>query len=66
MENFHYCSTEIEQGNKCLKQCNHCATHFHKLECDRREEDLLEWVESRKGLSTPMYSEDGFEGEVEK
>lgn len=36
------------------------------LECDRREEDLLEWVENKKGLSIPMYSEDGFEGEIER
>jgi hypothetical protein len=24
------------------------------------------WVENNKGLSIPMYSEDGFEGEIER
>ena len=50
MEKFYYCSSEIEMRDKCLKQCEYCITYFHKLECDRREEDLLEWVENNKGL----------------
>ena len=66
MEKFYYCSEQIEMRDMCKQQCNYCATYFHKLECDRREEDLKEWVENNKGLSIPMYSEDGFEGEIER
>lgn len=66
MEKFYYCQSEIEFRDKCQKQCNHCKTYYYPLEQERKMEDLKEWVESNKGLSIPMYSEDGFEGEIER
>lgn len=64
-EKFYYCQSEIEFRDKCQKQCNHCKTYYYPLEQERKMEDLKEWVENRKGLSIPMYSENGFDGEIE-
>ena len=58
MEKFYYCSEQIEMRDMCKQQCNYCATYFHKLECDRGEEYLKEWVENIKN-SKPL--EAGFQ-----
>ena len=66
MEKFYYCQSEIEFREKCKQACDHCKIYYYPLEQERKMEDLKEWVENNKGLSIPMYSEDGFEGEIER
>ena len=66
MEKFYYCQRDVEGQSKCIEQCNHCKIYYYPLEQERKMEDLKEWVENNKGLSIPMYSEDGFEGEIER
>lgn len=66
MERYYYCQSEIEFREKCKKACDHCKIYYYPLEQERKMEDLKEWVENNKGLSIPMYSEDGFEGEIER
>lgn len=65
-EKFYYCQSETEFREKCKHQCNHCKIYYYPLEQERKMEDLKEWVENNKGLSIPMYSKDGFEGEIER
>lgn len=66
MEKFYYCQRDVEGQSKCKQACDHCKIYYYPLEQERKMEDLKEWVENNKGLSIPMYSEDGFEGEIER
>ena len=35
---FNYCKNEIEGGNKCYVQCNHCAEYYKPLEMEHQEQ----------------------------
>jgi len=48
-EKFYYCQYNIETDKEpCGNQCNHCKAYYYPLEQERKQEDLLEWIENKK------------------
>lgn len=36
---FIYCQTEIEEGDRCIEQCDHCQLYYKPMEDYHKKEE---------------------------